>query len=246
MAKPLGSPRIRGSWLLAALPDRSPDRTETELNVTVPPITVPCMHERQGPDRYLKRECLCDDSFSGSLSLRRDSPRLTHRLAVRGRRFTASCLPHRVGGAGLPVGSTSVSSRNAGGRATPGTGPRITRIVAGVAEAGEVDRRVQIPIQGRTSVAAVVDPVPQRQLGFHSAAGTRLGGREPAARGHQRGPVPNRLVAQLDADPAQSSIVDRTIQAAFAGTATPGHPRNMEILDNQHRVPAGESGGGGV
>src|SRR4249920_573175 len=104
----------------------------------------------------------------GSRSLRSDSPRLIHLLVVRGRRFVASCLSHRgSGGAGLPVGSTSFSSHDAGGRATPGTGPRSTG--GGVAEAGEVDRRVQIPVDVGASVAAAVDTVPQRQLGFRLA-----------------------------------------------------------------------------
>jgi hypothetical protein len=39
-----------------------------------------------------------------------------------------------------------------------------------VAEAGEVDRRVQIPIHWWASVAAMVNAVAQAEFGFHSAA----------------------------------------------------------------------------
>ena len=46
--------------------------------------------------------------------------------------------------------------------------------MTGVAEAGEVDRRIQIPIHGRASVAAAVDAVAHPELGFHSAAASTV------------------------------------------------------------------------
>jgi hypothetical protein len=67
------------------------------------------------------------------------------------------------------VGSTSISSLHAGGRATPGTGPHFPTSAVGVAEAGEVDRRIQIPIDARASIAAAVGAITQRELGFRPA-----------------------------------------------------------------------------
>jgi hypothetical protein len=43
-------------------------------------------------------------------------------------------------------------------------------MVGWVAEAGEIDRRIQIPINRRASVAAAIGAIPQRELGFRSAA----------------------------------------------------------------------------
>ena len=56
----------------------------------------------------------------------------------------------------------------------------------GDAEAGEVDRRVQIPIDWWASIAALIDAIPQGELGFRPAAGTQLSGRKGAWRDHER------------------------------------------------------------
>jgi hypothetical protein len=77
------------------------------------------------------------------------------------------------------VGSKSISSLHAGGRATPGTGPHFPTSAVGVAEAGEVDRRIQIPIDARASIAAAVGAITQRELGFRPATHSS-NSREPA------------------------------------------------------------------
>ena len=91
-----------------------------------------------------------------------------------------------------------MSSRDAGGRFTPGTGPGFP--VTGGAEAGEVDRRIQIPVRspgtrcgnGRCGRAA--------GAWFSLRSASTVESTETTGRGHQRGAIPGGLVAQLGAD----------------------------------------------
>ena len=108
--------------------------------------------------------------------------------------------------------------------------------MTGVAEAGEVDRRIQIPIYRWASVAAAVDAVAQPEFGFHPAAPTQLSRREEPWRAHQFGAIPAGLVVQLGADPPQRGIAERPVEAAFAPPTTPAHVLRGQLLDRNDLV----------
>src|ERR1700756_3450777 len=140
--------------------------------------------------------------------------------------------------------STSISSRDAGGRPTAGSGPRCP--ISGVAEAGEVDRRIQIPIDGDASVAATVNAFMQAEFGFRSAARTQLSRSEKPGRGHQLGAIPKALIAELPKNTADSSITQGAVETAFAQSAAPAQVLGGQILDHHHGMPGGQGSGGPV
>ena len=148
-------------------------------------------------------------------------------------------------GAGLLDGSTPVSNPMVGGRPTAGTGPHSTTRCGGLAEAGEVDRRIQIPIHWWASVAAVVDAVAQPEFGFHPAARTQLSRREVPWCGHQRGAVPDGFVAELGADASQRGIPEGSVEAAFAPPAAAAQVLGGQLFDRDD-LASGRQGGGRV
>ena len=110
--------------------------------------------------------------------------------------------------------------------------------MAGVAEAGEVDRRIQIPADRRAPVAATVDTVAQTEFGFHPAAATQLSRREEPWCGHQFGAVPAGFVAELGADATQRGITERAVEAAFAPPTAAAQVLGGQVFDRDDLVLA--------
>lgn len=143
---------------------------------------------------------------------------------MRGRRFCATCTARRC----LTVGSTSVSCL----RTTPGDVP--------LHERGEVECGVLVPVQDEPARLADVGAYPQRQLGFHRAAGTtRLRGGEPAVRDLKVAAVPHGPVCELAADLTEPGISDSagellrflTMPATFrSSTTTVPHSRARPVV----------------
>lgn len=151
-----------------------------------------------------------------------------------GRRFVASCLLRREGGGGLADGSTSFSSRNAGGRAAPGTGP-LAPMRQG-AEAGEVDRRIEVPVDDETAGTAAVGAFGERELGSRSATGTQLARRIVTVRRQDRAAGPIGLVFEHRTDPTQRRIADCTVQSTFAMPSPTVHTRQVQMLHHEDVV----------
>ena len=116
--------------------------------------------------------------------------------------------------------------------------------MTGVAEAGEVDRRIQIPADRRASVAATIDAITQRELGFHPAVRAQLSRRKQPGRGHQRGAIPTALVIELGTDPPQRSVAEGAVEAAFTATTAPAHVVDGELFDRDDLVAGRQLGGG--
>jgi hypothetical protein len=107
-----------------------------------------------------------------------------------------------------------------------------------LAQAGEVDRGVQITVEDRAAVVALVLPVGQGELGFHRAAGRAgLGAGVPPVRDHELAAVPGGLVAELAAQLGGGGVGDGPVQpaaaAADAGLAA-GHAGHVQIFDDDH------------
>jgi len=116
-----------------------------------------------------------------------------------------------------------------------------------LAQAGEVDRGVAVPVDGQAAGVAVVGAFVQRQLGFHRAtggAGLRTG--VPPAGYQEPGAVPGGLVAELAAQLAEPGVGQGPVQAApaLAGARlAAGHVRHREVLNHDHLVALGQAGG---
>jgi hypothetical protein len=117
-----------------------------------------------------------------------------------------------------------------------------------LAQAGEVDRGVELSVNDRAAVLTPVYALGQGELGFHHAAG-RAGLRAgiPPVRYHQPTAIPSGLVAELSAHPAESGIGDGPVQPAAARAAAglaPAHPGHIQILHHNHLVALRQLRGG--
>jgi hypothetical protein len=122
-----------------------------------------------------------------------------------------------------------------GGRPTVGTGPRSPS--SGIAEAGEVDRRIQISIDRRASISVLIHAIAQAELGFRPTPRTQLCRGEASWRDHQRGATPGALVVELRTNPPHRGIPEARLRPCLrrpprramfladnCSTATPSWP----------------------
>ena len=93
---------------------------------------------------------------------------------------------------------------------------------AGGHQCRQVERGVEVAIQGEPALAAAECALGQAQLGFHCAAArARLGGRVPAARDHNAPGAPRGLVADLAPQSRPSRPRPRAGRAAGCASSRP-------------------------
>src|SRR5258708_39833166 len=145
---------------------------------------------------------------------------------VHGSRFIATCQAWP----GLLVGSAGVSTWWCG----PGcSGARDRR------EGGEVACGVDVPVEDQAAVLAGEDPDAEGQLGFHCLAGRAgLAAGGPPVGDDQAAAVPPGLVVELPPDFAEGGAGQMPGPLRVAQ-----HPADVEVLDHDRPVGAGEGGG---